>query len=136
MLFDPVHVSPRLLYNGQVMSLIVLSCTLLYLGYPDQARLKMNQALFEARRSNSYTLTSVLMYALYVEWRLSQRTSSFSVQKSLLHLDMIGARAHARYVFATDACRIWDGRMRARGRLGRPCLIFALRDCSALCHSI
>ena len=50
MLFDAVHVSPRLLYNGQVVSLIVLSCTVLYLGYLDQARLKMNQALFEARR--------------------------------------------------------------------------------------
>jgi predicted ATPase len=70
MLFDPVHVSPRLLYDGRLLALMVLSSTLLYLGYPDHARLKMKQALSEARLSNSYTLTGILKSALYVEWEV------------------------------------------------------------------
>jgi hypothetical protein len=56
-LFDPVLCSRRALYDGRIFVLNILSRTLFYLGYPDQARLKKNQALSDARQlSNPFTL--------------------------------------------------------------------------------
>ena len=49
----------------------ILSRTLFYLGYPDQARLKKNQALSEARKPpNPFTLAVTLWAVLCLEWEI------------------------------------------------------------------
>ena len=85
-LFDPVLCSRRALYNGRIFVLTILSRTLFYLGYPDQARLKKNQALSEARQqSNPITLAITLMGVLCLEWELE------STQIVLQHAEELAA---------------------------------------------
>jgi class 3 adenylate cyclase/tetratricopeptide (TPR) repeat protein len=96
MLFDPVPVSRRLLYDGRVMALMVLSRTLFYLGYPDQARLKMNQALSEARHSTSYTLSGALMSVLCLEWEIEPTHVVLQHAEELIALGFDGVR-HGQY---------------------------------------
>ena len=50
------------------MLLIFLSRTLLYLGYVDQARLRRDEALAEARRLSPYNLVFALCHAWYGDW--------------------------------------------------------------------
>jgi class 3 adenylate cyclase/predicted ATPase len=66
-LYDPVPVSRRLLMNGHVYALTVLSRALFGLGYLDQAREKRDQALLEARQlSHSYTIATALWGSLFI----------------------------------------------------------------------
>jgi predicted ATPase len=51
-----------------VQILIFLSRTLLYLGYVDQARLRRDEALAEARRLSPYNLVFALCIAWYGDW--------------------------------------------------------------------
>jgi tetratricopeptide (TPR) repeat protein len=51
-----------------VQILIFLSRTLLYLGYVDQARLRRDEALAEARRLSPYNLVFALCLAWYGDW--------------------------------------------------------------------
>jgi class 3 adenylate cyclase/predicted ATPase len=51
-----------------VQILIFLSRTLLYLGYVDQARLRRDEALAEARRLSPYNLVFALCFAWYGDW--------------------------------------------------------------------
>ena len=85
-LFDPVLCSRRALYDGRIFALTILSRTLFYLGYPDQARLKKNEALSEARQqSNPMTLAVTLMGVLCLEWELE------TTQIVLQHADELAA---------------------------------------------
>jgi predicted ATPase len=54
--------------DAYVMALIFLSKTLLCLGYVDQARLRRDEALAEARRLSPYNLVFVLCHAWYGDW--------------------------------------------------------------------
>jgi class 3 adenylate cyclase/predicted ATPase len=53
-----------------VQGIIHLSRTLLCLGYVDQARLRRDEALVEARRLSPYTLVSALCLACYGDWAI------------------------------------------------------------------
>ena len=49
--------------------LLYLALTLAYLGYIDQARLRMDEALSEARRvKHAHTLAHVLILASWLDW--------------------------------------------------------------------
>jgi hypothetical protein len=73
-LCDPVLCSRRALYDGRIFALATLSRTLFYLGYPDQARLKKNQALSEARQlSNPITWSLAIL-------TVSARTSELQLR--------------------------------------------------------
>ena len=51
------------------MMLANLAVTLAYLGYIDQARSRLNEALSEARRlRHAHTLADVLTFASWIEW--------------------------------------------------------------------
>jgi predicted ATPase len=50
------------------MMLICLSRNLLYLGYVDQARLRRDEALAEARRLSPYNLVFAVCHAWYGDW--------------------------------------------------------------------
>ena len=68
MIYDPVLVSRRALFNGQIGVLNVQSRALFYLGHLDKARSNVAQMVAEARRlSQSYTLAFALLSALFVE---------------------------------------------------------------------
>jgi class 3 adenylate cyclase/predicted ATPase len=68
-IYDPALVSPRLLFNGRVYALVVLSRTLFCLGCIDQARSTMQQALGEARQlSNPFTIAMTLWGSLFGEF--------------------------------------------------------------------
>ncbi len=68
MIYDPVAVSRRALFNGYIGVLTVQSRALLGLGYLDKARANVDQMLMEARRlSHSYTLGFALLSAIFIE---------------------------------------------------------------------
>ena len=97
-LFDPVLVSRRALYNGRIFALIILSRTLFYLGYPDQARLKKNQALSEARQlSNPMTLAITLMGVLCLEWEIESTQIVLQHAEELIALELFLAAPHGQY---------------------------------------
>jgi hypothetical protein len=54
--------------DAYVQILIFLYRTLLYLGYVDQARLRRDEALAEARRISPYNLVFALCHAWYGDW--------------------------------------------------------------------
>ena len=68
MIYDPVLVSRRALFNGYIGVLTVQSRALFCLGYLDKARSNVDQMVMEARRlSQSYTLAFALLSAIFVE---------------------------------------------------------------------
>ena len=87
-LWDPTYrpsvVSPD---DPYVASLIILSRTLLCLGYVDQARLRRDEALAEARRISPYNLTYALCDAWPGDWALmgakEARTTLQSAEQAL-----------------------------------------------------
>jgi predicted ATPase len=56
--------------GGRAMLLISLFKTLLYLGYVDEARLRRNEALVEARKRSPYHLAHVLCHAWHGDWAM------------------------------------------------------------------
>ena len=87
-LWDPTYrpsvVSPD---DPYVASLIILSRTLLCLGYVDQARLRRDEALAEARRISPYNLTYALCDAWPGDWAImgekEARTTLQSAEQAL-----------------------------------------------------
>ena len=63
-------------------SLIILSRTLLCLGYVDQARLRRDEALAEARRLSPYTLVFALCHAWYGDWAIEGVKSAPTMLRS------------------------------------------------------
>jgi tetratricopeptide (TPR) repeat protein len=60
---------PGLAYDPYAMVLIFLAVTLAYLGYVDQARSRINQALSEGRRlGRAHTLVHGLNLANWIDW--------------------------------------------------------------------
>jgi hypothetical protein len=134
-LFDPVLCSRRAMYNGRIFALAILSRTLFYLGYTDQARLKKNQALSEARQlSNPLTLSVTLISVLGLEWEIESTQTVLSTLRSLSHLNF--SRPLTGNIFVTGACRNWGRCRRAQPHSPRPYLSFAPRGCCNLCHFI
>jgi hypothetical protein len=86
------------LYNGRLFALTILSRTLFYLGYPDQARLKKNQALSEARQlSNPITLAITLMGILCLEWELETTQIVLQHAEELAALELFPS-PHGQFV--------------------------------------
>ena len=70
-LADPAHRAIRggMSEDPYALMLVYLAVTLAHLGYIDQARSRLNEALSEARRlRQANTLASVLMFANWTEW--------------------------------------------------------------------
>ena len=69
-LADPAHRSVRgLSVDPYAAMLAYLALTLAYLGYIDQARSRMDEALSEARRlRHVHTLAHVLRFANWLDW--------------------------------------------------------------------
>jgi tetratricopeptide (TPR) repeat protein len=82
-LWDPIY--RRLIRqpeDGYVLTLVMLSLTLLCLGYIDQARLQREKALVEARRLGAFNLGIALMLSWPVDWRLCGIKSASSTLKA------------------------------------------------------
>ena len=69
-LADPAHrAMTRQSVDPYVVMLVYLAATLAYLGYIDQARSRMDEALSEARRlRHVHTLAEVLSFASWIDW--------------------------------------------------------------------
>ena len=70
-LADPAHrgIGAGLAEDPYAMMLAYLAVTLAYLGYIDQARSRLNEALSEARRlRHAQTLAVVLIFANWIDW--------------------------------------------------------------------
>ncbi len=68
---DPAHRTIGRTVRRSVRSMLLISCamTLAYLGYIDQARSRMDEALSEARRlGHVHTLAHVLHFANWLDW--------------------------------------------------------------------
>jgi hypothetical protein len=82
-LWDPMYrafwVSPEDLY---VASLLDLSRTLLCLGYVDQARLRRDEALAEARRISPYNRVFSLGHAWWGNWAIEGTKSAQTMLRS------------------------------------------------------
>ena len=82
-LWDPMYrafwASPEDLY---VASLLDFSRTLLCLGYLDQARLRRDEALTEARRHSPFTLAFALGHAWWGNWALEGTKSAQTMLRS------------------------------------------------------
>jgi tetratricopeptide (TPR) repeat protein len=77
---DPAH---RAVYSeltpedAHAVMLASLAMTLTYLGYVNQGRARMNEALLEARRlEHAYTLTYVMTFACRAEWAAGSRNET------------------------------------------------------------
>jgi len=68
--------------DGYVVSVIHYSRTLLCLGYVEQARLRRDEALAEARRLSPYNLAFALCHAWYGDWALEGVTSVQTMRRS------------------------------------------------------
>ena len=68
--------------DPHVRALIYLSRTLLCLGYIDQARLRRDEALAEARRLSPYTLVYALTQAWYGDWSMEGLKSAQTTLRS------------------------------------------------------
>jgi predicted ATPase len=68
--------------DAYVGNLIHLSRTLLCLGYVEQARLRRDEALAEARRLSSYNLAFALSQALYGDWAIWGMKSAQTMHRS------------------------------------------------------
>jgi len=87
-LYNPVDVSRRLMFNARVAALIVLSRSLFCVGQLDQARFKQDQALSEARQlANPYALAFVLMTALHIVWGVHSVDSLLKLAEELIGLN-------------------------------------------------
>ena len=85
------------MYDGRIAILTLQARTLFYLGYPDQARLKKNQALSEARQlSNPYTLAMTLMGILYLEREIESKQTVLQHAQELAALEFFTA-PHGQY---------------------------------------
>jgi predicted ATPase len=85
------------LYDGRIFVLNILARTLFYLGYPDQAHLKKNQALSEARLlSNPFTLAMTLFFILYLEREIESKQTVLQHAKELAALEFFTA-PHGQY---------------------------------------
>jgi tetratricopeptide (TPR) repeat protein len=73
-LADPAHRTiAGMAYDPYPMVLIFLAVTLTYLGYIDQARSRLDEALLEARRvGHAHTLVHTLNLANWIEWLTDQ----------------------------------------------------------------
>jgi class 3 adenylate cyclase/tetratricopeptide (TPR) repeat protein len=70
-LADPAHrgIGAGLAEDSYATMLAYLALTLAYLGYIDQSRLRLDEALSEARRlRHAQTLAGVLLYANWIAW--------------------------------------------------------------------
>jgi class 3 adenylate cyclase/tetratricopeptide (TPR) repeat protein len=69
-LVDPGHhATPGLSFDPYAPVLTYLALTLAYLGYVDQARSQMDEALSKARRlGHAHTLAEVLVFKNYIDW--------------------------------------------------------------------
>jgi hypothetical protein len=56
--------------DSYVQGLMHLSCALLCLGFVDQARLRRDEALTEARRNSPYTLAFAQLLAWHGDWAM------------------------------------------------------------------
>jgi class 3 adenylate cyclase/predicted ATPase len=68
--------------DGYVSALIHLSRTLLSLGYLDQARLRQDEAVAEARRVSPYTLAFALCNASHNDWAIAGVRSANMILRS------------------------------------------------------
>jgi predicted ATPase len=82
---DPTDCAPVSEYTGEnwsVVSLVYLSKTLLCLGYIDQARLRREEALAEARRRSPYSVIFALSHASFDDWLIEGSGSASSTFRS------------------------------------------------------
>jgi class 3 adenylate cyclase/tetratricopeptide (TPR) repeat protein len=89
-LYDPNLVGRRTLDKGNVVAVGLLSLSLLGLGYPDQARQNIDQALLEARQfAHPFTLAEALMYTLFFAWwcRSARSTLDYAEEAIALNFD-------------------------------------------------
>ena len=69
LLIQRIAPSAGLSFDPYATMLAYLAVTLAYLGYIDQARSRMDEALSEARRlRHAHTLAHVLAYANWIDW--------------------------------------------------------------------
>jgi class 3 adenylate cyclase/predicted ATPase len=99
-LWDPMYraswPAPEDLY---VVSLVNLSRTLLCLGYVDQARLRRNEALVEARRLLPHTLVFELCHAWPGDWAIEGAKSAETALRSAEEVLSISDEQGFSYLF-------------------------------------
>jgi hypothetical protein len=82
----PFYGSPSI-QDSQVTLLTYLPQVLLYLGYPDQARTRLNDALNEAQKlSHAHTLAYALSQSCYFDWIGSSNETLAQRAKQLMAL--------------------------------------------------
>ena len=120
-LADPAHRTVGgLSVDPYAVMLAYLALTLAYLGYIDQARSRMDEALSEARRlGHAHTLAHVLVYANWIDWL----TCSPMVHIGGSSGSIDRARFSVLFGLGTGIPRtVID---RARASTGRPCAAHA-----------
>jgi class 3 adenylate cyclase/predicted ATPase len=95
-------------HDVYVNALIYLSRALFCLGYLDQARLRRDDALTEARRFSPYTEVYALRHAWYGDWAIEGVRSIEAMLRSAEHISVISSeQGFPMFVGAGDIMRGW-----------------------------
>jgi class 3 adenylate cyclase/predicted ATPase len=95
-------------HDVYVNALIYLSRALFCLGYLDQARLRRDDALTEARRLSPYTEVYALRHAWYGDWAIEGVRSIEAMLRSAEHISVISSeQGFPMFVGAGDIMRGW-----------------------------
>jgi predicted ATPase len=115
-----------------VQILIFLSRTLLYLGYVDQARLRRDEALAEARRLSPYNLVFALCFAWYGDWASEGAESAPTRLQSAEKVAAISAeQGFAMWSPVGNIMRGWSLGLVGQAAEGLPLMLKGIDDVSA-----
>ena len=128
-LADPTHraVGAGLSYDPYAMLLAQLAVTLMHLGYIDQARVRLNEAILEARRlRQALTLPNVLYRGTWIESIIRSTKIQQYADEDLVLSTEHGFSA----IFGLGHSIARMGSCDSRASTGRPCAAHAGTDCS------
>jgi predicted ATPase len=108
------------------MSLGILAGTMAYLGYVDQARARVDEALSEARRlDHAYTLAFVLLWACWTAW---VGRSPGETQQHAEELIALSSKHSFQYRFGWGlVCRGWSMNVFGQAEEGLPLITEGLK---------
>jgi class 3 adenylate cyclase/predicted ATPase len=114
--------------DPHVANLILLSRTLLYLGYVDQASLRREEAMAEARRSPPYALAHALCNAWHSDWAVEGKSTPTMLRSAEEVLSITGEQGFPLWFAVGTIMRGWCLGTLGQAAEGIPLLLKGISD--------